>query len=117
MIIKSRDIILTLLFFTTAFWIAAFYKDYKGDEFYSWVYAKKCTYVEILQLKDTGIGHPPLYHLLQKISQDILPNKPPINVRTVNFIAGVLFLFFLIKFLSRHKLNLFFFYSLMDYRI
>ena len=73
------------------------------DEFYSWVYAQKCTYAEILTLKDTGIGHPPLYHLIQKFVSDLLPGYHFVHVRIANFIFGILFLWVIFQIIGKKR--------------
>jgi hypothetical protein len=42
-------------------------------------------------LKDTGIGHPPLFHLLQKFVQTVSPSYHFLQVRLVNYVAGSAF--------------------------
>ena len=41
------------------------------------MYASRCSFGEILLLRDFGIGHPPLYHLLQKLVQLCMPFYHP----------------------------------------
>ncbi len=85
-------IAVALLLFSTLYWYAAFTKPFHVDEYYSWVYAERCSFREILCLKDHGIGHPPLYHLLQKAVQRALPFPHPAMVRLVNYFCGILFI-------------------------
>jgi len=63
-------------------------------------------------LKDHGIGHPPLYHLLQKFIQTIFTNYHPMQVRLVNYIVGTLFILLLVRILSKEKDVPFFYYGL-----
>ena len=39
-------------------------------------------------LKEFGIGHPPLYHLLQKLVQNFIPFYHPAVVRLVKYLLG-----------------------------
>jgi hypothetical protein len=89
--------------FTAFYWAAAYYKPFHVDEFYSWVYAERCTFRDILLLKDSGIGHPPLYHLLQKLVQISLPTYHPWQVRLGNYLPGSLFVALLAMLLLREK--------------
>ena len=87
--------------FIYLYWVAAYFKPFHIDEFFSWVYAERCSFWEILTLKDTGIGHPPLFHLLQKIVQTCFPVYHPLQVRLVNYVTGSAFIIFLAKVLRR----------------
>jgi len=100
-------------FFSIFYWIAALSKTFTGDEFYSWVYSGKLTYSEILFLKDTGIGHPPLFHLLQKFIQDTGIFSAQVGIRVVNYFAGLVFVYFLAKILELFKNRTFYFFSLV----
>jgi hypothetical protein len=96
-------ILISWVIFSTFFWIAAYYKPFHCDEFYSWVYAERCSFKEILMLKDFGIGHPPLYHLIQKAVQGIFATHHPMQVRFANYVIGSLFVLILVRVLSREK--------------
>jgi len=85
--------LLPLITFTIGYGIVAYSKPFHVDEFFSWVYAKRCSYEEILFLKEFGIGHPPLFHLLQKLIMDIIPGYHFIEVRLVNYVCGGAFVF------------------------
>lgn len=89
------------LLFTACYWTGALHKPFTTHDFYSWVYAERCTVAEILTLEDTGIGHPPLYHLAQKTVQWAVPWGHPANVRLANYVFGSLFAALLAVFLSR----------------
>jgi hypothetical protein len=89
--------------FTVLFWIAASRKGYHADEFYSWVYAARNSWRDILLLKDTGIGHPPLYHLIQKVVQTVLPMYHPAQVRLANYFLGSAFIFVLARTLAQQS--------------
>ena len=90
--------------FSIAYWFAAFHKPVHVDEFYSWVYAERCSFAGILSLADHGIGHPPLYHVLQKMAAILLPHSFPISLRIVNYIAGSIFIILFVRLLllQRH---------------
>jgi len=78
------------------------------DEFYSWLYAERCSFKEIILLKDFGIGHPPLYHVLQKLVQSSIPYFHPICVRVANYIVGSLFIILSVRiFLAYRKVPIF----------
>lgn len=80
------------LIFSIMYWYAAWNKPFHVDEFYSWVYAQRCSFMEILMLKDRGIGHLPLYHLLQKAVQSVFNNYHFLLVRLVNYIAATFYI-------------------------
>ncbi|MEZ4599390.1 MAG: hypothetical protein R2940_06335 [Syntrophotaleaceae bacterium] len=101
---KSLAIISTALaVFSLFYWISAYFKPFHVDEFYSWVYAQRCTFKEIFLLKDGGIGHPPLYHLLQKIIIEIVPSYHFLHLRVVNYFSGLVFVALLVKILYRYS--------------
>ena len=81
--------------------------------FYSWVYAKKCSFIEILTLNDRGIGHPPFFHLLQKLIQSALPVESYLLLYVINFIIGCLFILLFISILNQYKQNIFFITTLV----
>lgn len=89
------------IIFSILYWVAAYFKPFHVDEFFSWVYAERCSFWEIITLKDTGIGHPPLFHLLQKTMQISFPIYHPLQVRLVNYAAGSTFILLLAKVLRR----------------
>lgn len=74
------------------YWYAAWSKPFHVDEFYSWVYAHRCSFYEIITMKDGGIGHPPFYHFLQKVVQTIFTGYHFLQVRLVNYIAATLYI-------------------------
>ena len=94
-------LVLPWIVFSTLYWVAAYFKPFHVDEYFSWVYAERCSFWEIITLKDTGIGHPPLFHLLQKIVQTCFPVYHPLQVRLVNYLAGSAFIIILTKVLRR----------------
>lgn len=96
----GRAALLCWLLFTLCYWAGALHKPFTTHDFYSWVYAERCTVSEILTLKDTGIGHPPLYHLAQKFVQWAVPWGHPLNVRLANYVFGSLFVALLAAYLS-----------------
>ncbi|HRZ26465.1 MAG TPA: glycosyltransferase family 39 protein, partial [Spirochaetota bacterium] len=83
---------LMLLVFSLMYWHAAWNKPFHVDEFYSWVYSYRCTFSEIMMMKDAGIGHPPLYHLLQKVVQTLCTDYHFLQVRLVNYIAAIFYI-------------------------
>lgn len=95
--------VLSIVLFSLFYWYCAYSKPFHVDEFFSWVYAERCSYKEILTLKDGGIGHPPLYHLLQKTVQSIFTEYHWLQVRLVNYFLGVLFVLLLIKIVWGNK--------------
>jgi hypothetical protein len=111
---KSKSLYHTLwvvVFFSIAYFIAAYIKPFHVDEFYSWVYVKRCTFVDLLLLKDTGIGHPPIFHLLLKVVQNSVPFFYPLNVRLLNFLIGILFVIILGKSFKKKNLPVLFVYG------
>ena len=97
------NIAAALAVFSLFYLISAYFKPFHVDEFYSWVYAQRCTFKEILLFRDGGIGHPPLYHLLQKMVMEIAPGYHFLLVRVVNYFAGALFVILLVKMLCRYS--------------
>ena len=95
--------IISLSLFSALYWITAFHKPFHVDEFYSWVYAERCTPVEIIKLKDFGIGHPPLYHVLQKLVQITVPGYHYLHVRLANYFIGLIFTFLFTNILLKYK--------------
>ena len=95
-------IAISLCLFAVMYWVSSWSKSFHVDEFLSWVYAERCTFTEILSLKDFGIGHPPLYHLLQKIVIEILPGYQTFYVRLVNFCVGLIFVGISANMIVRH---------------
>jgi len=87
-------------------------KPFHVDEFYSWIYAERCSFQEILTLKDKGIGHPPFFHLIQKTVQWILPEYRPYQVRLANYFIGLGFLILLIGFLEKKNSVPIFYYGI-----
>jgi len=97
---KSKFInhtIFCLVLFSLLYWYGALTKPLHIDEFYSWVYSERTSFNEILKLKDFGIGHPPLYHLVQKAIQSIAPSSDIVYIRLANFIFGLLFIFLFVR--------------------
>jgi len=105
--VTGRNTILHLLFpciiFTLFYWNAALSKPFHVDELFSWVYAERCSIQEILTLKDSGIGHPPFYHLIQKTIQIIFTEYHPYHIRIANYFIGLGFLIILIRFLQKYR--------------
>jgi hypothetical protein len=102
---KNQDpftyLVLPWIVFSILYWVTAYFKPFHADEFFSWVYTERCSFWEIITLKDTGIGHPPLFHLLQKIVQTCFPVYHPMQVRLVNYVAGSVFIVLLSRVLKR----------------
>jgi hypothetical protein len=98
-----KIIIIILFLFSSLYWITALHKPFHVDEFYSWVYAERCTFGEIIKLKDFGIGHPPLYHILQKFVQISVPGYHHLYVRLVNYFIGSIFIILFIRILLKYK--------------
>lgn len=96
---RTTYILIAAVLFSVSYWIAASYKPFHVDEFYSWVYAQRCTFKEILTLKEFGIGHPPLYHLVQKLVQNMFSFYHPLQVRLANYLFGLCFVMLLLRFL------------------
>ncbi len=101
-----------IVVFSIFYWVAALYKGFHVDEFYSWVYAERSSFLEILTLHDSGIGHPPLFHLGQKTIQSLFSCHHPFQVRLLNYIVGSLFIIFLASLLNQKNANRFFIFSL-----
>lgn len=111
--INSHLIILSsVILFSVIYWFAALHKDFHVDEFYSWVYTERCTFEEIITLKDFGIGHLPLFHLIQKLIQTVFPNYLPFQVRFANYIFGLFFLITIIPLLLRRRYQPIFCFSI-----
>ena len=87
--------------FAAGFWWGAASKGIAGQEYASWAYSEVCSFAEIVALKDTGIGHPPLFHLLQKSMQALLPEGWPLRLRFLNFLVGSLFTILMVLLLFR----------------
>ena len=96
-------VFISWLIFSIFYIIAAYFKPFHVDEFYSWVYVERSTFIEILRLKSFGIGHPPLYHLLQKLVQTYCVPYHPIYVRLVNYIIGSLFIVIFTRMILKQK--------------
>ena len=88
---RIKHILVSLVIFSSLYWFAAYYKPFHVDEFYSWVYASRCTFKEIFMSKDTGIGHQPLYHIIQKLVQTLFQPYHFSHVRLANYLIGSLF--------------------------
>jgi len=102
------QIIISILVFSILYWLASTLKGFHVDEFYSWVYCQNCSFSEILSLKDTGIGHPPLYHLVQKTIIYLFPSHHYLLVRFANYILGIVFIWIIFKLMKvRGKLSFF----------
>jgi hypothetical protein len=99
---------IALVIYSITFWIASLNKDFHINEFQSWVYAQKCTFQQILLLHDTGIGHPPFYHLLQKFVQSIFEHYHPFQVRIANFIIGLIFILSFTSYLLKKNVGVLF---------
>ena len=98
-----KHALISWFIFSVLYGIAAYYKPFHVDEFFSWVYAERCTFSEIIQLKEFGIGHPPLYHLIQKIVQTFMPSYHFLYVRLANYLFGSLFIILFVKIFLRYK--------------
>jgi hypothetical protein len=104
--LNSRSVLTVITIwaiFSLLYGYTAYSKPFHVDEFFSWVYAERCTYSEILKLRDGGIGHPPLYHLAQKTVQTLIRPYNFINVRLANYFFGSLFVIALSLLLLRKK--------------
>lgn len=86
-----RRALIIWLLFSWGYLFIAWFKPFHVDEFYSWMYTWRCSFSEILLLREFGIGHPPLYHLLQKCVQALMPSYHPIFVRAANYFIGSVF--------------------------
>ena len=100
---RLKHILIAWILFSTVYWIAAYNKPYHVDEFYSWVYAERCTFKDIFLLKEFGIGHPPLFHLVQKSVQSLFPTYHPAQVRLANYLFGSVFVMLLVSMLSHYR--------------
>ena len=97
----GRDLQLALAVFAVLFAVGAWHKGFHVDEFYSWIYCRVCSWEDILAMRDTGIGHPPLFHLLLKSVQTLFPEGPARLMRLINFAVGLLSLTVLWRVLQR----------------
>ena len=97
--------------FSLLYWIAAYYKPFHVDEFYSWVYANQCSFKEIFSLRDTGIGHQPLYHIIQKLVQTLFQPYHFLHVRLANYLLGSLFVTIFVKTFLKYRNIPFFCYG------
>ncbi len=100
---NTIHVFISWIIFSVLFLYAAYNKPFHADEFFSWVYSERCSFADILLLRDFGIGHAPLYHIIQKIIQTIFQNYNPIQVRLANFLIGSLFIILLSSFLLKHR--------------
>jgi hypothetical protein len=100
---KLKHILISWLIFSTFYWIAAYHKPFHVDEFYSWVYAERCTFEDIIRLKEFGIGHPPLYHFIQKMIQQTLPSYHYAYVRLANYIFGSIFIIIFVNLFLKYR--------------
>jgi hypothetical protein len=97
-------VFISWVIFSILYLIAAYHKPFHVDEFYSWVYPERCSVKDILTLKKQyGIGHPPLYHVLQKLVQTVFQPYHHINVRLVNYFIGSLFILLFSVFTLKQK--------------
>jgi len=96
-----RAALVCWLIFSALYWAGAIHKPFTAHDFYSWVYAERCSVAEILTMKDNGIGHPPLFHLAQKAVQATVPFPHPLDVRLANYLFGSLFVAVFAAFLGR----------------
>jgi hypothetical protein len=106
-----KHIFFVWILFSCFFWAVAYSKPFHVDEFYSWVYAERCTFGEILKLKDSGIGHPPLFHLIQKGVQKFIPSHNFVSVRFANFLFGSIFIIIFTNWILKRKGSPFFCYG------
>jgi len=106
-----KHIFISWLLFSLLFWIAAYNKPFHVDEFFSWIYAERSSFSEIILLKEFGIGHPPLFHLIQKTVQTVLPDYHPLQVRLANYFIGSIFIVTLLKSFSSYRTSPIFFYA------
>lgn len=98
-----KHIIFSWLLFSLLYWVAAWWKPFNIHELYSWVYVERCSLSDILLLREFGIGHPPLYHALQKLVQIGHLQLGVLSVRLVNYLAGSLFVIIFGRILLRKK--------------
>lgn len=109
---SAIHVVISWIIFSVFYWMAAYYKPFHVDEFFSWVYIEQTSFMDIIALKDNGIGHPPLYHLLQKMVQTASPSYHFLHVRIVNYIAGLAFLAMFIRVLEKYKKIPWFYYAM-----
>jgi len=108
-----KHILVSLTIYSIFFFIAAYYKPFHVDEFYSWVYSERCSLYDITTLrKQFGIGHPPLYHLIQKLVQNVFPSYHHIQIRLANYFFGFLFIILFAKFTLKQKNIPYFIYGI-----
>ena len=106
-------VFISWLIFSIFYIICAYHKPFHVDEFYSWVYPERCGWGEILTLKkEFGIGHPPLYHLLQKLVQTVFQSYHFLHVRLVNYFIGSLFIVLFVRYTLKQKYIPYFCYGL-----
>ncbi len=108
-----RHVFFSWLIFSVFYIFSAYHKPFHVDEFYSWVYTERCSWEDILSLRvQHGIGHPPLYHLLQKLVQTVLHPYHYLHVRLANYLIGSLFIVLFVRFILKQKYIPFFCYGL-----
>ena len=108
-----KHIFLSWFFFSILYWIAAYNRPFHIDEYFSWVYTERCSFYELLMMKDTGIGHPPLYHLILKLFQRYFYLIPDVYlIRTANYFLGSIFIILIIKLLSKYKIVPIYYYAI-----
>lgn len=95
------NLLMGLSLFSVLFWVGAVLKPMHVDEFYSWLYTQRYGLSDILAMKEMGIGHPPLYHLVQKMSQWIFDIDNLYLVRLPNYLLGIVFITLFVKFMAR----------------
>lgn len=110
-IMDLNHIIFAWIIFSCFYWTAAYRKPFHVDEFYSWVYAERCSFGEILKLKEFGIGHPPFFHLIQKSMQELIPSYHFTYVRFANFLFGSIFVLILTNWILNRRGSPFFCYG------
>ncbi|MFH1460521.1 MAG: hypothetical protein ABIG64_09175 [Candidatus Omnitrophota bacterium] len=110
---KIKSLFWSWLIFSVCYWICAVFKPFHVDEFFSWIYAKGYTFSDIIKLRNFGIGHPPLYHLLQKIVQIIAGTDNHLNVRIVNYFFGAGFAMIFVNYLQQEKKSTLFSYAIV----
>ena len=100
---NTIHILISWTIFCVLYVFAAIYKPFQVDELFSWVYAERFSFMDIILLKEFGIGHPPLYHIIQKTIQLIFQNYNSIHVRLENLFTGSLFIILLSSHLLKHR--------------
>lgn len=110
---RWRDGLVAAALFSAFYWLAAVHKGYHVDEFYSWVYTLRFSAGEILRMADTGIGHPPLFHLLLKASQTLFGDAMPVALRAVNFVVGLATIPVMMAVLRQHRYRSWFLWALV----